>query len=186
MLLKGSNCGVVTHDPEGNRTAYDFYIQDHITAYLNYAIQCYANSHAAISENCRTFVKPKLAYSIDRNAPCPFAEELCALKSGNLVLDTGLLDSHYDFGVNAPPKDRFQLRNRVECAPLVTKGFSELHVNRENPSLSTMRYFYGQSDMDYYTRGNGSFTFQVPANFSSDRVEDYTLFQASNPDYYIG
>ncbi|KAF2275861.1 uncharacterized protein EI97DRAFT_442849 [Westerdykella ornata] len=187
VLLKGSRCGVVTSNATGDTLAYELYLQDHIAAYQNYALQCYSNDHASMSENCRYFVKPKLPYTVDRNASCPFAEQLCKLKDGNIVMDTGFLDSHYDMGLNAPPKHRFKIRNRVACAPLVTEGRSEYFLDEENPALSTMRYFYGNASIEgLYTRGNSSFTFQVPANFSTDRMKDYTLFQGSTPDYYVG
>lgn len=117
VLLKGTNCGGVTTStsPEKNgsldRTAWDTYVQTHVTAYLEYASQCYSKTRSSFSEHCRTFVKPSLPYKINRNAPCPFATEICKNQTGNLILDTGMLDSYEELGLNAPKMDRFQMRN---------------------------------------------------------------------------
>lgn len=170
-----------------DQTAWNTYVQDYVSAYLDYARQCYSNSFASFLKNCRKFVKPSLPYTVDSNSTCPFAPEICKNQSGNLILDTGMLDSHHDMGLNAPKKDRFQMRNRVECAPLATKGYSERFQNEANPALSTKRYFYGNANVDgRYIRGNSSFTFQVPTDFFSARLQNYTFIQGPNPDYHIG
>jgi hypothetical protein len=79
---------------------------------LAYATRCY-NSVDSIS--CSALPQQKLDYAIRPQLSCPFGE-LC--KGTAMQLSTKWLDSHHDFGINAPSKDRVQVRKNVTCAVL--------------------------------------------------------------------
>ena len=51
---------------------------------------------------------------VDTNASCPFDPKICKGPSGNLLIDTGLLDSLDDFGRNSPPTQRLKIRRTLE------------------------------------------------------------------------
>ena len=40
-------------------------------------------------------------------------------------MDTGLLDSHAMFGINAPRRDRINFRKRVTCSPIHVRDLAE-------------------------------------------------------------
>ncbi|OCL08920.1 hypothetical protein AOQ84DRAFT_388517 [Glonium stellatum] len=193
VLISGKNCGPLhpsATDGDGELRVLEPYLAQRATAHLNYALQCYAD--ALNPEDCRQYVKPNLPITLDANASCPFAEEMCKTKSNNLILDTGYLDSHHDLGINAPPKDRFQLRFVHQCAPVVSEGFSAIYNagiyapnNTLVPGLPVMRYYYGNvtfHDPDNYT----GFSYEVPYNFSNMHIEGYTSAVSARPDYDLG
>lgn len=82
-----------------------------------YVRQCYQGNPDGPS--CGTFVRPYLPFTTNLNASCPFGDNLCAYNSHSAFqMDTGRLDSHVDFGINAPPKDRIKFRRVSTCAPI--------------------------------------------------------------------
>jgi hypothetical protein len=143
VLLSGANCAFLGEDPNmstygdtvGSQTA------ENMVEAENYARQCY--NFVFVGVSCGTYVKKQLSPAvIDNNASCPFNTRVCNHTAGNLVIDTGLLDSHYDFGRNTPTNKRIQFRRTIHCAPLATKGyrFRTYDVTR-NQSYTT--YYYG-------------------------------------------
>jgi hypothetical protein len=58
---------------------------------------------------------------------CPFGDGLCLGrgKFAGVILQTKILDSHVDFGFNAPPKDRIKLQRTTVCAPLDATKFTD-------------------------------------------------------------
>jgi len=127
VLLSGANCAFVIGDWT-NMSIYGSTVgpmfTQAITAAENYARSCY--NLAPGSASCSTsFVKRDLPPAfVDTNAGCPFADsKICKSSSGNLFIDTGFLDSHFDFGRNTPPNRRMQYRRRLHCAPLATEGY---------------------------------------------------------------
>ncbi|KAI9703520.1 MAG: hypothetical protein M1820_005824 [Bogoriella megaspora] len=156
------------------------------------AQQCYSSNTS--TENCQTFIKSSIPLSITRNASCPFDRKICQSNTANLFIDTGYLDSHYDFGVNAAPEKRITSRYVTHCAPLVLEGYSSVTEGASTrngtrlPSESNepwMQYFYGTKN----GRLPSNFMYQYPSNVirnASDVIgstsfnQDYTL-RFSNP-----
>ncbi|KAF1977635.1 hypothetical protein BU23DRAFT_527175 [Bimuria novae-zelandiae CBS 107.79] len=194
VLLTGKNCGILYRGAatEEMQEIYmrtsdlnEQYATQRSAAYLNYASQCYPSSRAEQSENCRPYIKPKLNYTITGNAPCPFDDTMCLLKSGNLVMETALLDSQEDFGINSPKKRRFGFRVKAQCAPLVTEGFSKIHQPEDPQYDPSVRFYYGEA-LGVMSHRDKTFTYQVPYNVSTRSVANYTSMQTPNPDFIIG
>ncbi|KAI8626961.1 hypothetical protein F5Y19DRAFT_487249 [Xylariaceae sp. FL1651] len=149
VLILGKNCGM-SINPLGDNltmtlTTYLPLIADYATSAAIQATQCYENTTASTSA-CSMFVKPRLPLSVNRNASCPFGN-LCRNARGNLLLDTGLLDSHEDFGLNAPKSERFSMREVAQCAPLRTDGHQDQWNLTQDRSYT--RYYYGRSRFNY-------------------------------------
>jgi hypothetical protein len=146
VLLTGSNCGPLkgndVEDWEGYVTLFEPLQWKRVTTYANYALQCYTGNVTAGMETCHPYLKPKLKTTVTRNASCPFAKEMCKSQTENLIIDTGLLDSHEDLGLNAPSDSRWQMRLLHHCAPIVTEGFSA-PFQANDTDVETMRYYYG-------------------------------------------
>ncbi|KAF2262432.1 hypothetical protein CC78DRAFT_618493 [Lojkania enalia] len=160
VLLYGKNCYSNTSAGElvtiSNR--YRKFAED-----LVYAMQCYQDLTPG---KCQAFAKTRLNYRIDRNATCPFENEMCRTEFGNVLLETGFLDSNEHFGINFEP--RFQYRLRQHCAPLVTQGFSNISTDSQNPNNQFMQYFYGEPVGE--PNSNDTFMFQVPATAAQNNV----------------
>jgi hypothetical protein len=117
-----------------------------MNAVVNYVQDCYTHDNSSVKKHCNQFVQPTLPYTADRNAPCPFADDICKSQTGNIRLDSGLVDSHWDLGLNAPADKRIQLRQIMECAPLKTEGYVETQVYQNKSlilSIPYREYFYG-------------------------------------------
>ncbi|KAB8239187.1 uncharacterized protein BDW43DRAFT_306071 [Aspergillus alliaceus] len=63
--------------------------------------------------------------------PVPL-QSACARSMTAFAMDTGLLDSHADFGINAPPKNRIEYRRLTTCSPIYGVDFG---TDREEAGL---------------------------------------------------
>ena len=83
-----------------------------------YAEEMYQNTTQTHS-GFAGFPSLALPYSVDNVAACPFAEDICLLGPNSAIsFDTGLLDSHEHFGINAGTDDRVQYRWLSTYTPL--------------------------------------------------------------------
>ncbi|KAI0199475.1 hypothetical protein F4808DRAFT_451421 [Astrocystis sublimbata] len=132
--------------------------------------ECY--SQPKEMAGCSRFTMRRLPTTVDFNATCPFAEEICRKESSNILLDTGFLDTHEHFGLNAPPDKRVLLRKTLNCAPLKTKGYTkEKTLDFDNVTS----YEYGNlPGLDFLFRAN-SLQYQYQRVLS----EDLTLSQTN-------
>lgn len=155
--------------------------QQYITPFLNqkaaenlaYAQQCYQTEDHQRPDSCRVTTTPALPYKINGNASCPFPAEMCKNPSGNLQLDTGLLDSYTHFGLNMGPHVTLQVKEH--CAPLVTQGFSNSSVDPDRSNVNYTRYYYGGGYFNY--------TFEVANNATpstSEKMGDYEVLYVSS------
>ncbi|OJD39060.1 uncharacterized protein BKCO1_3000121 [Diplodia corticola] len=114
VLISSPHCGWLDYslnmDSSELETIYIPYTYRDAFTSANYAQQCYASNSTGVL-TCGTFVKKRLPLKVQTNASCPFQRDMCKSNDRNLVLDTGYLDSHDDFGLNAPPSQRFKYRN---------------------------------------------------------------------------
>jgi hypothetical protein len=187
VLLSGSNCAIQDVDALNSisyteRTTYfEPWRAKLWSSAAEYARKCYSNgaSQGPKGLECGTFATQRLTVNITSNAPCPFDPSICKSQDQNLVLDTGLLDSHAHFGINAPPQDRFMYRQRMHCAPLVTGGYtSRFNLSTDR---SYTRYHYGTRWGD-----------PLPDNFTYEKSNDaeielrQTQLKSTKSDYSIG
>lgn len=146
ILVASLHCGVPNFSPLDTSFGDYLLFQSHITkrmhAFRNYGQDCY--TRLSNSPTCKTMVRSSLSRTVTRNASCPFDKGLCMMTNGNIKIDTGLLDSHYDIGLNAPPSMRIQFRLVIHCVPLVTQDYTEnLSGSTGSIMLPYRMYFYG-------------------------------------------
>lgn len=91
------------------------------------------------SSICRAFVVPAVISVVDTAAGCPFLDQACLTPATSL--DTGLVDSHLDFGINAPPVDRIKFRKITVCAPLPMED--KWRIDSPSTDSNTKYYFVG-------------------------------------------
>ena len=108
---------------------------------LSYASQCYTNEG---EHECERFVQPYLPYTPDYNASCPFASKVCNSTFGNLILDSGELDSMQQLGLNDGP--RFSLRYRTHCALLNVTDYTALYTSPPDSDRRYLVYKFGTAN----------------------------------------
>lgn len=158
VLLDGSNCAIL------NPQVYDNESRDILNPYssrrantaANYAQQCYGTNTSGVFD-CGTFAKARIPSSVDNQTACPFSKGLCRTDE-SLRLDTGYIDSHEHLGVNAPFNERVIFRTVLQCAPLVTEGYTS---DVSTPAENYTTYDYGRT---------------------SNSERNYTTYRASNSD----
>jgi hypothetical protein len=134
--------------------------------FITYAMQCYREGGVPRPQGCDIFTKSALPYTSDTNASCPFAKEMCQSSTGNLLLDSGDLDSFDHLGFNTGP--RFLLRHQTHCAPLNTLNFTEIHTDTQDSSKRFMRYKYG-------SKANRTFLFQAELDREKPRSDNVAI-----------
>ena len=130
---------------------------------VSYATQCYSSQQA---DYCERFTQTTLAYTSELNASCPFAAEMCKSAFGNILLDSGDIDSMQHLGINKGP--RFTVSYRTHCAPVVTKGYTEnITASYFNRPLLTYKYGTDGDDDFVYEHELHNKTYQAVAAFLS-------------------
>ncbi|KAF3766253.1 hypothetical protein M406DRAFT_11941, partial [Cryphonectria parasitica EP155] len=153
VLLLSEHCGFV-YVTSVNATTYDeallfTWLYQYLESSTNYAEQCYGSDDSNLV-GCDTFVHRNLPYNITTTAECPFDKNICLDDNSTIVLDSGLVDSREDFGLNTPDGQQFQIRMRVECAPIRTEGYTTNFNLSDDRSYT--QYWYGPS--------GGNFTYE--------------------------
>ncbi|RAQ41928.1 hypothetical protein AFGD_001158 [Aspergillus flavus] len=134
-----------------------------------YAKQCYQGSSSLA---CGTYVRQSLPFTTQQNVSCPFAKGLCRFNDQSaFAMDTGLLDSHDDFGINAPPKNRIKFRRLTTCSPIYGADFGS---DRDEPGLGTVVYINAGLTPQLVEIGN-NWTFSYVARSAFDRLHAYSL-----------
>ncbi|OJD36629.1 cytochrome p450 protein [Diplodia corticola] len=182
VLISSPDCGYTSAQLDNPDTlaaqTFEPYLRQNALSYAQYAQQCY-QPNASTVVDCSQFVKKNLSGTAQTDASCAFADNICQRDSANLALDTGLLDSNQDFGLNSPPEETFQYRRRVQCAPLKTDDYKKPY--RARSGRRYMRYYYGervsggvQADDYTYEYYDNSLADLIETNMTSAPA-DYTL-----------
>ena len=89
-----------------------------------YVTQCYGSSSSGA---CNVFAKQALSYN-SSDKVCPFeSSDICiSSNSTPIQLDSGLVDSHADLGINAPPKNRVAYQKVTTCSPIHSTRFAQI------------------------------------------------------------
>ncbi|RDW59243.1 hypothetical protein BP5796_12167 [Coleophoma crateriformis] len=182
VLLRGDHCGQlqiptnISDIPEVMSV-----LSERVMDAALYARQCYSANSSGLLD-CDKFVVQSLPMaSWDNNTACPFDEGICRSNTSNLLLDTGYIDSNNDLGLNAPEVERFAMRYVLQCAPLVTDGFTN-EVVAQNKTFVTYNYGprpnrSGEDDnSEDFTKEVETLSSQYPSDLiATDSVLNYQL-----------
>ncbi|KAI1121648.1 hypothetical protein F5Y10DRAFT_282310 [Nemania abortiva] len=140
VLVKSLNCGAMIRDDGSfDNTIIRAYRAEQINNAANYAQQCYSSEGRGLLD-CSRFAAKRIIGNIDRNATCPFQNDMCRNRYSNIRIDSGYLSSHDHFGLNSPSGQRVLWRNVYHCAPMVTTGYT----SQKNTSFGEATlYHYG-------------------------------------------
>lgn len=147
VLINGNQCGIAywpNSTIEGAANTKPFSrASSRFNDAANYAQQCYSSTSSGLLD-CDKFVVKNLPTAITKNdSSCPFQGNICRSNKTNLLLDTGYIDSNNELGLNYPENQRFRFRYVLQCAPLITQGYTS-RVTIGNTTW--VRYNYGSLD----------------------------------------
>ena len=186
VLLRGDMCGWINGSHDRVRQSQEAYlipwVSSETIAAANYARECYSVNPGGVL-SCNTFPKANLAHKIqvDSDHECPWGGDICVQEKSNLRIDSGLIDSNDDLGMNAPPDRGFQYRLVLQCAPIKTEGYTSTF--NFSTDRSSTRYHYGTNKWD------DEEIWDYVYEQSNDRVYEHelTLHMAnSQGDYEMG
>lgn len=126
--------------------AYNAYTKSSIVSSGEYVANCLAQNSTL--PECNTFKQPKLNWA-STSAPCPFGDGMClGPQNGALELDTGLLDSRDDVGVNGQDDERIFFRRVSTCVPINTLNFTTNGTSSIGSAIfNYTAAFYGPNDI---------------------------------------
>jgi hypothetical protein len=106
---------------------------------------------------CMPITRNAIDLNVTYTSECPFGD-LC-IGNSTMVMDTGLLDSLLDFGINSKPEDRIAWRKTIQCAPIATEGYRSDWLSPSDPLIQSLNlsrhpraddqlllYYYGASE----------------------------------------
>jgi hypothetical protein len=163
VLLRPTMCGDWRTLPEGESlsvqesadqgAAHDMLVAEG----WHFSSTCGKSS--ARSANCNAYGRRLIDWTHTMHDACPFDQAMCANQTV-VKLDSGVIDSHLDLGINSPPHSRVTFQKTMNCAPLIVEGRTKTLVGRDiteaiangpytgNSSAQGKRftgYYYGQS-----------------------------------------
>lgn len=130
-LVRGPNCGYFQYNTVKSEPDYKSMV---------YMEECYQGD--STSTACSVFPKPRIDYTTSTEGTCPFIGDgytLCQFgANGASLLDTGLLSSGSDFGINTGKAGEVQLRKISSCSPLKTPEPNEYTFVQDNESTDSI------------------------------------------------
>ncbi|KAH8590047.1 hypothetical protein B0O99DRAFT_655110 [Bisporella sp. PMI_857] len=129
VLIRSPNCGfwkAVFTNTDTDTTASAIMTNQSWEA-VSYVDDCYESD--APSTLCDRFLPQRRLPTFEWSAtPCPFDVDVCldTDKFPAFKMQTEVLDSHKDFGINAPPNDRIKLQRTTICSPLNVTRFTNI------------------------------------------------------------
>lgn len=105
---------------------------------LQYAQKCYmtSNEDTSVPRDCLALPRPVLHSTTRTNQTCPFNASICRSDASIVTLDSGVLDSRADFGINAQDDDRLTYQHLISCAILnATNRLTAENVSSENDGV---------------------------------------------------
>lgn len=102
--------------------AYNAYGMNQIQTGRQYVQSCVMGSESL--PECDRFQKPKVAWT-SSNVTCPFQDLCLGPPNSSLLMETGLIDSREDLGINSRDEDRVQVRRSATCSPITTDGYTK-------------------------------------------------------------
>ncbi|KAH7140185.1 hypothetical protein B0J13DRAFT_596510 [Dactylonectria estremocensis] len=173
VLIKSPNCGFWTASIiESEATAYNA-LKNRSWEAVTYVDSCYEGT--AESALCDQFLpRRQLPVAKWKNVGCPFDESICLSKGKYpaFELKTEVLDSHKDFGINAPKEDRVTFQRITTCAPLAVEDFSKVHDGYfEGEKLLSV--YYGRTSFSSMTYNVSSFAYAAKSTYNLDTFFSY-------------
>ena len=171
---------------------------DDIQLSIEYAQKCYLDAETyATSSTCDVLPRPTIEYhTTTESGACPFQSQISHDSSKVITFDTGLIDSHFDLGINSKVADRLTYRRITSCAVLNDTGrisgwndTTFVSGDAYQPAQDVAYMYYGPnleelSDCTYSYANPAS----IATNFTPQMTKPYSInaefFWADDEDGY--
>jgi hypothetical protein len=184
VLLRPRSCGVWPEFPE-NVTNYGDAVSEAIKytgAWTGQTVQnmaksshltqyCYNATGTTAAMHCNSPGRRFVDWTFNTTDTCPFGNVSC-LSTRSLILDSGLVDSHVDLGINTRMENRIAFRKTLTCAVPDLKDYTTV-FNRNNVTavMSTPYYHMSKPGITVGAVGNATSAYL-------DSVSSSTTWQA--------
>ncbi|KAI9719866.1 MAG: hypothetical protein M1828_006087 [Chrysothrix sp. TS-e1954] len=113
---------------------------------FEYVRSCYLPNGNPSSPECIAFAQPYIPSSLTTDKPCPFSNQSMCL--GPVIsVDSGLIDSNRDLGLNTERGHEIQYRRILTCAPIVTEPYSDWQIDEDFGFYYLQFYYNNDSDI---------------------------------------
>lgn len=142
---------------------------------MNYAQNCYAGHLLNRSDvSCGEAVIPFIKSTMDTDAPCPFADDVCTGPA--FTIDSGPISSDHELGINTPDASRVTVRKVTSCAPIDMDKYSTNWESDPEPGTEMFSPAAAPNDTyKYYFMGPSLLFGTLVSNFTFV-VSNYSLF----------
>jgi len=149
VLIRSPYCGFWTDSDTLEQVATSALMTNRTWEAVSYVDQCYY-TNAASSLCDDSLVSRQISWRPDWSAGCPFASDICwGGDYYGFSMETDLIDSHKDLGINAPPEDRLFLQRKASCAPLNLTGYTGI-IPGNLPGEQQEVYYFGPDHFGDY------------------------------------
>jgi hypothetical protein len=181
VLLRPRSCGVWPEFPT-NVTNYGDAVAEaiqYIGAWTGQRVQnmadsshlnryCYGASGTTASRHCNSPGRHFVDWTYNTTDTCPFGNVSC-LSNRSLVLDSGLVDSHVDLGINTRKKNRIAFRKTLTCAIPDLEDYTAV-FDRSNVTAVEATPYYHMSKPGSHTGAAGNATSAYPESVSNSTI----------------
>ena len=150
-LIKSPNCGYLAFNNTQSTVPFRSTGVSQTILAETWVSQCYGET-STDSAACNLYPSQSLNVIPTDEVKCPFTSpDICiTTNSTPHQMDSGLINSHFDLGMNAPPSERVSYRKVTTCSPVHTTPFAQvLFANQTDEaayySSDTVlqRFFFG-------------------------------------------
>lgn len=159
VQIRSPNCGYSilanTSNPQ-LQNDYKLQVLNQTITAETYVKQCYTTAPDPLQ--CGYYPQTQIKWN-GRTTSCPFkSDDLCVTENSSpYEMDSGLLDSDTDFGINAAPANRIRIRKVTTCSPLHATRFVDTvnasvtdEANDWLPGTQLIRIYLGRTlDFDW-------------------------------------
>lgn len=190
VLVESFACGSLDFGIQDVRVLWDLLLPYNQKANLDsasYARSCYSEfGNSGSWQDCRTFPTPNINLRRE-NTTCPFSG-MCTAPA--VSFDTGLMDSDFVFGVNAPQEDKLAYRKVISCAPIKVDQYTQTKLGtsartnytepEQAPELQYVELYYGKA---FYNSPEGTETSNYTYRYR-DFVDYQNISAGAFPDIF--
>ncbi|KAE9363255.1 hypothetical protein N431DRAFT_475416 [Stipitochalara longipes BDJ] len=164
LLVQSSRCGPWT---DNGSTSSQIFFASYTNTALQSSDQYVQNCLADVADTrhhaeCNLYKRQQINWT-STAGPCPFDGMCLGPTNSSLYLDTGLIDSRNDMGINSRDEDHILWRKNATCVPITTVGYSK-------NGTSSMDYkganYIGHNNFNYTAMFYGTLLDQL-ASFAS-------------------
>ena len=167
-LLRSPNCGTLMTYPEFPEV-YRAVDANQTLAAAAYSRACYGSDSDDLT--CNRYPRRNIQFTTKPNAHCPVDDALCALGPNSAFeVESKLIDSHEDLGINAKKSERIQFRKTTSCTIVPTVDYAQYENDTavDGYTAPFVRYYYGcYIEIDDFNVRNFTYGYNTAAGFNS-------------------